>query len=147
MKKVALIIFDGFGINTKTPNENAITLANAPTIHQLFTQKHTIIDTSGKAVGLPAGQMGNSEVGHMTLGTGRIIKQSLVAIDDLLEEGKFASLEAFQKGIAHVKAQHSNLHLLSLFGPGGVHASQHHLEEIIKLIPKDIPTYLHLFGD
>jgi 2,3-bisphosphoglycerate-independent phosphoglycerate mutase len=147
MKKVALVVLDGFGVNTTTPPENAITLANAPTLHQLFQKKYALIDASGISVGLPAGQMGNSEVGHMTLGTGRIIKQSLVALDDLFDEGKFAELEAFQKGIAHVRAHHSQLHLLSLFGPGGVHASQHHLEEVIKLIPHDITTYLHLFGD
>jgi 2,3-bisphosphoglycerate-independent phosphoglycerate mutase len=83
----------------------------------------------------------------MTLGTGRVIKQSLVAIDDLFAEGKFAKLPAFQKGIEHVRTHHSALHLIGLFGPGGVHASEHHLKELIKLIPNDITTYLHLFGD
>jgi 2,3-bisphosphoglycerate-independent phosphoglycerate mutase len=67
MKKVALVILDGFGINTTTPQENAITLANAPTLHKLFTEKYALIDASGRSVGLPEGQMGNSEVGHMTL--------------------------------------------------------------------------------
>jgi 2,3-bisphosphoglycerate-independent phosphoglycerate mutase len=70
-----------------------------------------------------------------------------VEIDDLFAEGKFADLPAFKKGIEHVRKNHSNLHLVGIFGPGGVHASQQHLEEIIKLIPSDIPTYLQLFSD
>ncbi|MEI8091777.1 MAG: hypothetical protein WCG98_06245 [bacterium] len=69
MKKVALIILDGFGINTKTPAENAITLAKSPTFISLFKKLTTQLDASGRAVGLPDGQMGNSEVGHMTIGT------------------------------------------------------------------------------
>ena len=69
MKKLALIILDGFGINTKTPAEDAITLAKSPTFTELFKKLTTQLDASGRAVGLPEGQMGNSEVGHMTIGT------------------------------------------------------------------------------
>jgi 2,3-bisphosphoglycerate-independent phosphoglycerate mutase len=147
MKKVALIVFDGFGINTTTPQENAITLADAPLLHQLFTQKYACIDASGTSVGLPEGQMGNSEVGHMTLGTGRISKQPFVEIDGMFAEGAFAEVPAFQEGIAHVRQQHSHLHLLGLFSTGGVHTTLHHLQELIKIIPNDIPTFLHLLTD
>ena len=147
MKKVALIILDGFGINTKTPEENSITQANAPFIHQLFTQKYAEIDASGRSVGLPEGQMGNSEVGHMTLGTGRVNKQPFIEIDDLFAEGKFAQLSAFQKGIDHARKNSSNLHIVGLFSVGGVHSTYHHLKELLKIIPTDITTYLHLFTD
>jgi 2,3-bisphosphoglycerate-independent phosphoglycerate mutase len=147
MKKVALIVLDGFGINTDNPEVNAILQANTPTFTQLFSQTYGVISTSGRAVGLPEGQMGNSEVGHMTLGSGRIIKQDFVMIDDLFAENKFADLPTFQKGIEHARNNSSNLHIMGLFGSGGVHSTQHHLQELIKLIPHDIPTYLHLFGD
>jgi 2,3-bisphosphoglycerate-independent phosphoglycerate mutase len=69
MKKLALIILDGFGINIKTPEQNAIIQADSPTFKDLFSQSYVSIDASGKAVGLPQGQMGNSEVGHMTIGS------------------------------------------------------------------------------
>jgi len=147
MKKVALIVFDGFGINEVTPENNAIALAKADTIHSLFSQHHAKIEASSHFVGLPEGQMGNSEVGHMTLGTGRVIKQSLVAIDDYFKNHEFETLPAFQKGMEHLKKYGGNLHILTLFGPGGVHASGNHLTEILKIIPHEIQTFLHLFWD
>lgn len=91
--------------------------------------------------------MGNSEVGHMTIGAGRVIKQNLVEIDEMLDEKSFAKLPEFKAGIAHCKENDSNLHIIQLFGPGGVHASDSHLKKILKLIPKDIRISLHLFGD
>ncbi len=147
MEKVLLVILDGFGINTKTPEENAILQAKAPTFHALFSDMYTKLDASGRAVGLPDGQMGNSEVGHMTIGTGRIIKQNLVAIEDMLDDGSFAILPEFLAGIEHCKKNRSNLHILQLFGPGGVHAMDSHLKKLLPLIPEDITIYLHLFGD
>ena len=101
MNKVALIILDGFGINDKTPTENAITKANATTFHALFSKLKTKLDASARAVGLPDGQMGNSEVGHMTIGIGRIIKQNLVEIQDSIDEGRFIKLPEFVAGIKH----------------------------------------------
>ena len=123
MKKLALIILDGFGINTKTPAQNAIIQADSSIFKKLFSEPYSTLECCGRAVGLPEGQMGNSEVGHMTIGSGRVIKQNLVEIED------------------------SVLHLLQLFGPGGVHAMDSHLEKILKLIPNDITVSLHLFGD
>lgn len=147
MKKLALIILDGFGINKKTPLHNGIIQAASPVFKKLFTESYAALDASGRAVGLPEGQMGNSEVGHMTIGSGRIIKQNLVEIEDMLNDGSFGKLPEFQAGIRHCEQNGSTLHLLQLFGPGGVHAMDSHLKKILKLIPQDIEVSLHLFGD
>lgn len=147
MKKLALIILDGFGINNKTPKQNGIVQAHTSTFKKLFSEPYVALDASGKSVGLPDGQMGNSEVGHMTIGSWRIIKQNLVEIDDMFDSWKFAKLPEFKAGIAHCKENDSTLHLIQLFGPGGVHAMDIHLKKMLKIIPKDINVSLHLFGD
>ena len=147
MKKLALIILDGFGINTSTPKQNGIIQAHTPVFKKLFSESYARLDASAKAVGLPEGQMGNSEVGHTTIGSWRIIKQNLVEIEDMLDEGTFAKIPEFQAGIAHCKENDSTLHLIQLFWPGGVHAMDTHLKKILKLIPKEINVSLHLFGD
>jgi len=147
MNKVALVIIDGFWINEKTPTENSIIQAKDPTFQNLFSQLKTRLDASARAVGLPDGQMGNSEVWHMTIGIWRIIKQNLVAIEDMIDDGRFAKLEEFNKGIEHCKKYKSNLHLLQLFGPGWVHSMDSHLKKILPLIPSDINVFLHLFAD
>ncbi len=147
MKKLTLIILDGFGINNKTPKQNAIIQADSPVFKKLFKESYASLDASEKAVGLPKGQMGGSEVGHMIIGAGRIIKQNLVVIDDMLDSWAFAKLPEFKTGIAHCKKNSSTLHLIQLFGPGGVHAMDSHLNKILKSIPKDITVAIHLFGD
>ncbi|MCX6823518.1 MAG: 2,3-bisphosphoglycerate-independent phosphoglycerate mutase [candidate division SR1 bacterium] len=147
MKKLALIILDGFGINQKTAKENAITLAKSPTFDSLFKKLTTKLDASGKSVGLPAGQIGSSEVGHMTIGTGRVIQQFLVEIDTMFTNGSFAKLPELKAAIAHCRKNDSILHIIQLFGPGGVHAIDTHLKNILPLIPKDITVSLHLFTD
>ncbi len=147
MKKLALIILDGFGINFKTPEHNGIIQAHSPVFTKLFSQPYASLDACGRAVGLPDGQMGNSEVGHMTIGAGRVIKQHLVEIDDMLDDWSFAKLPEFQVGIQHCKTNNSTLHILQLFGPGGVHAMDSHLKKMLKIIPSDITVALHLFGD
>ena len=91
--------------------------------------------------------MGTSEVGHLALGIGRISKQPLVEVDDLFAEGKFVHLPAFQQGIEHVRKNQTSLHLIGLLSVGGVHTTLYHLQELIKLIPNDIQTFLHLFSD
>jgi len=115
MKKLALIILDGFGINKKTPKQNGIIQADSPVFKKLFSESYASLEACGKAVGLPVGQMGNSEVGHMTIGAGRIIKQNLVEIDDMLDDGSFAKLPEFQAGLRHCEENGSTLHLLQLF--------------------------------
>lgn len=147
MKKLALIILDGFWINTTSPEENAIILAKSPTFDSLFKKLTTKLDASGKAVGLPAGQMGSSEVGHMTIWTGRIVKQFLVEIDDMFADGSFAKLKELKAAIEHCRSNNSNLHIIQLFWPGWVHAIDTHIKNIIALIPSDIPVSLHLFTD
>ena len=147
MKKLALIILDGFWINTTTPKHNGIIQAHSPVFKKLFAQSYATLNACEKAVGLPIGQMGNSEVGHMTIGSWRIIKQNLVEIDDMLDDGSFAKLPEFKAGIVHCKENNSTLHLIQLFWPGGVHAMDSHLKKILKIIPKDINVSLHLFGD
>jgi len=91
--------------------------------------------------------MGTSEVGHLTLGIGRISKLPLVEVDDLFAEGKFVHLPAFQQGVEHVRKNQTSLHLIGLLSTGGVHTTLYHLQALIKLIPNDIQTFLHLFSD
>ena len=146
-KKVALIILDWFGLTDVDPDRNAIVQAKTPTFDYLFSKTYAKIATSWRAAWLPDGQMWNSEVWHATLWTGRIIKQSLVEISDLFDEWKFADLEAFKKWIEHVRENSSKLHLLGLFGPGGVHSVDTHMTNMIKIIPSDIQTYIHFFLD
>ena len=146
-KKVALIILDWFGLTDIEPERNAIVQAKTPTFDYLFSKSYAKISASWRAAGLPDGQMWNSEVWHATLWTGRIIKQSLVEISDLFDEWKFAELESFKKWIEHIRDNGSKLHLLGLFGPGGVHSVDTHMINMIKIIPSDIQTYIHFFLD
>lgn len=147
LQKTALIILDWFWLNNRTPEENAIVQASTPTFDRLFSCPFGKLEASGRAVWLPDGQMWNSEVWHTTLWTGRIIKQSLVAISDLFDEWKFAELEEFKTWINHVRENGSALHLLWLFGPGGVHSIDTHMKSMIQIIPSDVKTFLHLFLD
>ena len=135
-KKVALIILDWFGLTESNPDRNSIIQAKTPTFDYLFSKPYAKISASWRAAWLPEWQMWNSEVWHATLWTGRIIKQSLVEISDLFDEWKFADLEAFQKWIEHAKENWSKLHLLGLFGPGGVHSVDTHMINMIKIIPR-----------
>lgn len=152
MSKVILAILDGFGINTSNPKENAIEQADAPILKELFSAPYARLDASGEAVGIPAGQMGNSEVGHMTIGAGRTVLQGTMRIDASLTSGDFTKLPEFTKTLEHLRheqiaSRSRALHLFTLFGPGGVHASDKHLEKTLGLIPKEIPVFLHLFTD
>ena len=145
--KVALIVLDWFGLTDSNPDRNSIIQAKTPTFDYLFSKTYARIEASWRAVGLPDGQMWNSEVWHTTIWTGRIIKQSLVEISDLFDEWKFAKLEPFKEWIQHVRDNGSKLHLLGLFGPGGVHSIDIHMINMIKIIPDDVQTYIHFFLD
>ncbi len=147
MPRLALIILDGFGINENLPEENAIRLAHTPTFDTLFKSPYAGLEASGKAVWVPEGQMGNSEIGHLTIGSGRILRQSLVKISDMLSDRSFAEIPAYKNAIKHCEDNGSVLHLFSLFGPGGVHASDDHLRGILEIIPAYIPVRIHLFTD
>ena len=146
-KKVALVILDGFGINDKTPEENGIKRANHPVFTDLFSKKHAQLQASWESVGLPAWQMWNSEVGHITLWTWRVVEQSFVTINKLFDNHEFEKHPNFIALLNHCKENHSNLHLLQIFGKGGVHSCDEHLTKLLPLIPSDQETYIHFFWD
>ncbi|MBD5132542.1 MAG: 2,3-bisphosphoglycerate-independent phosphoglycerate mutase [Clostridiales bacterium] len=129
----ALIILDGFG---KNPSEygNAIKKAKKPFFDSLMTKyPNTLINASGYAVGLPEGQMGNSEVGHLNLGAGRVVYQDITTIDDAIKNGTFNDNAAFNEAINAVKANGSAMHLVGLLSNGGVHSMNTHLYALLEL--------------
>jgi 2,3-bisphosphoglycerate-independent phosphoglycerate mutase len=130
---LALIILDGFGYSP-TNEGNAIALARTPHFDQWFDKyPNTLIDGSGKAVGLPPGQMGNSEVGHLNIGAGRIVRMDISRIDHAIETGEFFRNEALVNAMEHVKINDSALHLMGLVSEGGVHSWHDHLYALIKM--------------
>jgi len=132
-RPVVLVVVDGFGHRDATEG-NAVSMASMPTWKSLWARApRTLLDASGLAVGLPAGQMGNSEVGHLNLGAGRVVKQDLVRIDESITDRSFFSKPAFVDACTHVKRTGGTLHLLGLLGDGGVHAMESHLFALIDL--------------
>jgi 2,3-bisphosphoglycerate-independent phosphoglycerate mutase len=128
---VCLIILDGWGLAPPGPG-NAVELASTPVFDRLWTRyPHSTLDASGRAVGLPEGQMGNSEVGHTNLGAGRVVRQDLVRIDDDIESGAFAENPVLVD--ACERARGSALHLLGLVSDGGVHSHIRHLQALLDL--------------
>ncbi len=124
---VALIVLDGWGFRPGRDG-NAVELGDTPTWHRLWQRApKTLLDASGLAVGLPEGQMGNSEVGHLNLGAGRVVPQDIVRISQSITAGEFFQLQPLVDLCAGVKRSGGTLHLLSLIGSGGVHAIDHHL--------------------
>lgn len=149
MKKTVLIVIDGLGLRKETQG-NGFALANTPEFDRLFKEyPHSLIQASGEFVGLPKGQMGNSEVGHLNIGAGTIVYTGLSLIAKDLREGKFATNKAFVEVFEDVKAKGSTLHLMGLLSPGGVHSLDEHLFEILKAAHtngvKDVAV--HVFGD
>lgn len=129
------MILDGFGI--AGDNGNAIKAANTPNLDKLFASNPiTQIGASGMDVGLPDGQMGNSEVGHTNIGAGRIVYQELTRITKSIKDGDFDNNEAFLKAMANVKANGSALHLMGLLSNGGVHSHNEHLYALLALAKK-----------
>jgi len=125
--KVILIVLDGWGHRVETEH-NAIFEAETPNFDELWkSYPHTLLEASGEAVGLPDGQMGNSEVGHTTIGAGRIIYTDFVKISKAISEGTFEKNDAIVELFEHVKKHNSTLHLQTLIGPGGVHSHSNHL--------------------
>jgi len=148
-KLVTLIIMDGFGIN-ENEKGNAIKAANKPNLDSYIEKyPHSRIKTSGLAVGLPEGQMGTSEVGHMNLGAGRVVYQELARISKSIEDGDFFKKEEFLGAIENCKKNNSKLHLYGLLSEGGVHSHTNHLYALLKLAKenglKDV--YVHCFLD
>ena len=148
-KTVMLMILDGFGINEKEEG-NAIKMANIPNIERILKQyPNTILHTSGLDVGLPEGQMGNSEVGHTNIGAGRIVYQELTRITKSIEDGDFFSIPEFVTAIENCKKNHTKLHIMGLLSDGGVHSHQRHLFALLELAKrKDFEdVYVHCFLD
>ena len=149
MNKVMLCILDGFGINNKKDG-NAIALAKHPNYDYLWNNyPHTSLVASGKLVGLPEGQMGNSEVGHLNIGAGRIVYQPLELINSHIENGKFFENEEILNIMNHVKKNDSKLHIFGLLSDGGVHSHINHLLALIDMCKKENinKVYYHLFLD
>ena len=132
-KRVLLCIMDGWGISNDS-SKNAVKTANTPNFDKLKeTEKYTQINASGEYVGLPDGQMGNSEVGHLNLGAGRVVYQDLTRINKEIREGKFFENKEFKAAIEHVKKNDSALHLYGLVSTGGVHSSFDHVKALVKM--------------
>ena len=149
MKTDAIIIMDGFGLR-EDKRGNAIAEAGTPNLNALMEKfPNTKIDASGKAVGLPAGQMGNSEVGHLNLGAGRVVYQDISLIDHAIETGEFFENEAFKEAIRNVKKNNSAMHLVGLTSDGGVHSHIEHLFALLALCKNEGLTrvYVHCVTD
>lgn len=129
----ALIILDGWGLNPRN-DHNAVALADTPTMHRIRADfAHTTLNTSGRAVGLPDGLMGNSEVGHLNLGAGRIVMQAMTQLDDHVRDGSLLKNEALIAAMDRVKNTGRKLHFIGLVSDGGVHSWPGHYEGLIKM--------------
>nr|WP_297397767.1 2,3-bisphosphoglycerate-independent phosphoglycerate mutase [uncultured Marinobacter sp.] len=148
-KPTALIILDGWG-HRDPADDNAISNANTPFWDKLWqTRPHTLINTSGMFVGLPQGQMGNSEVGHMNLGAGRVVYQSLTRIDKDLEDDKFKENNVLCAAIDKAVSSGRAVHLMGLLSPGGVHSHENHILAAAELAASRgaREVYIHAFLD
>lgn len=146
---VALIILDGFGIREKELG-NAIKLAELPNYNKLISSYPlTQVEASGMAVGLPEGQMGNSEVGHLNIGAGRIVYQELTRISKEIKDGDFYKNQRFLDVISHVKTNNTKLHLMGLVSDGGVHSHIEHIYALLELAKQQglQEVYIHCFLD
>ncbi len=143
-----LVILDGFGLNPD-PTHNAIKIAQTPNFDRYFTSYPlTALEASGRGVGLPAGQMGNSEVGHMTIGSGSIVRQDLVRIDDAIEDGSFYENPALVSAVQAAAAAGRPLHLMGLLSDGGVHSHIDHVHALIRLCQRyGVVPQLHMITD
>ncbi|MBA3364624.1 MAG: 2,3-bisphosphoglycerate-independent phosphoglycerate mutase [Actinobacteria bacterium] len=147
---VALIILDGWGLAPPGPG-NAVDLAHTPVFDGLWAvYPHTELAASGEAVGLPPGQMGNSEVGHLTIGSGRVLFQDLQRVNRAIEEGSLFTNPALTEAFERARARGANLHLLGLVSYGGVHSHIDHLRALLELARRqgmEERTFVHAFTD
>ena len=147
-KPIALIIMDGFGCNSDNYG-NAIAAADTPNIDKYMKGPNTIIGASGLDVGLPDGQMGNSEVGHTNIGAGRIVYQMLIKISKSIKDGDFFENPALLSAMNNCKEKNSALHLMGLLSPGGVHSHMEHLYGLLEMAKRNglEKVYVHAFLD
>ena len=148
-KPVALIIMDGYGLN-ETTEGNAIAAAKTPNLDKYFAEyPHTKLEASGLAVGLPDGQLGNSEVGHTNIGAGRVVYQMLVKISKDIEDGTILENKALLDAIKSAKENNKALHFIGLLSDGGVHSHNEHLYGLLEMAKKNglNDVYIHTFHD
>ncbi len=144
---LVLAILDGFGHRDETYG-NAIANAAMPRYRELLARSpHALLEASGEPVGLPKGVMGNSEVGHINLGSGRVVPQGVVVINDALEDGSFAANAVLEATIAHAERSGGRLHLMGLLSDGRVHSSLDHLAAIVAVAAPRVELVVHAFGD
>lgn len=144
-----LLIFDGWGY-TETAENNAIALANTPNWDKLWANRpHTLISGSGADVGLPDGQMGNSEVGHLNMGAGRMVPQELGRVNMEITDGSFDKNTVFVTALEKAISQHKAVHILGLLSAGGVHSHENHIHAMVELAAKEGATeiFVHAFLD
>ena len=148
-RKVILVIMDGWGLGTKKMSD-AIQQSKTPFVNSLYSKyaNNTLV-TCGEEVGLPEGQMGNSEVGHLNIGAGRIVYQELQRINVAIKTGELASNPTFLEAVAYAKTNNKPLHLMGLVSDGGVHAHINHLTAICDYCKANGLTevYIHAFTD
>src|SRR5215470_5176879 len=148
-KPLVLIILDGWGYAPPS-DANAISLARKPNYDELLAEfPNTLIHTSGRYVGLPAGQMGNSEVGHLNIGAGRIVYMDITKIDVMIENGEFFSNPALLSAMKNARSGGRRLHLFGLLSDGGVHSHQNHLYALLRMAKQHgvDRVFVHAFMD
>src|ERR1022692_1986823 len=149
-QKVALLILDGWGIGKDDPRENAVFKADMPFVKGLLRDRpNSFLLTSGENVGLPDGQMGNSEVGHMNIGAGRVVYQMLPRINKAFANNELANHPVMLEAFDYLKKNNKQLHLLGLVSEGGVHASMDHLKGLCSLASDNNfeDVFIHAFTD
>src|SRR3954465_10431926 len=147
-RPVMLVVLDGWGWREEIA-DNAVRQANTPTFNRLWANApHAFLRTDGREVGLPDGQMGNSEVGHLNIGAGRVVVQDLPRIADAIASGEIARAPALTGLIGKLKASGGTCHLIGLVSPGGVHSHQDHAVALAKILAgAGIPTVVHALAD
>src|SRR3954447_14727924 len=148
-KPLVLVILDGWGYRAET-KANAIALARKPTYDRMLREyPNTLIHTSGKYVGLPDGQMGNSEVGHLNIGAGRIVHMDSTRIELMIQNGEFFSHQVLTSAMKNARTGGRRLHLFGLVSDGGVHLYQSHLHALLKMAKQNgvERVFVHAFMD
>src|SRR5262245_56513593 len=147
-RPVMLVVLDGWGWREEAA-DNAVRQARTPNFDRLWASSpRALLHTSGKDVGLPAGQMGNSEVGHLNIGAGRLVMQDLPRITDAIEAGEVARAPALHHLIERLRRSGGICHLIGLVSPGGVHSHQDHAAALARiLVDAQVPTVVHAFTD
>lgn len=148
-KPALLMILDGWGYRSPKTPDNAIEMGHTPNWHRMYNDNpHSLIETYGLAVGLPEGQMGNSEVGHTNIGAGRVVMQDLPKIDQAIKDGSFAQNPVLVNMIKTLKSNDGAAHVMGLMSPGGVHSSQAHIAALCKILAQNgIRVWVHAFLD